>query len=301
MGVSRFVLVTTAAVAAAASACSGSGDQRGLTAGACADAATASLVPRRDAGPECVAPEGGACPSPGPDAGSAPDPANWGCYVDSDCAVFSYAPFCDDDHRCYGPQRAVTCVAGAWDIGAGGPEIAHSYQGSNGSFTNRCDSSGNLVGYRCEAKLPPCSPGQNGCDGPLVLTGRVVPLPSIVDCVGQCRGARCDGRCPQQGDQVTVMGEDASGSVLVHDDSDGRTYACAPDPTDQHGTNFDCVHAPVGKTGLVTGRSVEDGHCTGAAFGGFAVVLDGVPTPAGLNTCGYGTCSIRPSSGCFSF
>jgi len=48
---------------------------------------------------------------------------------------------------------------------------------------------GNLIDYQCETMPAPCAPGQNGCDGPDVYTGRVVPLPQVVDCAGQCRAA----------------------------------------------------------------------------------------------------------------
>jgi hypothetical protein len=111
---------------------------------------------------------------------------------------------------------------------------------------------------------------------------------------------RCDGRCPQQGDQVTLMGEDSTGEVLIHNDSDGRIYACASDPNDAHGSNFDCAHVLGGATGIVMGRSVADQQCTGAAFGNISVVLDGVPTPSGLDTCGYLACGIRPIANCNS-
>lgn len=145
--------------------------------------------------------------------------------------------------------------------------------------------------------LPPCAPGPtNPCDGLLpVLTGRVVPLVAVVDCEGQCHGGRCDGRCPQQGDSITYFGKDANGEVVVHDDSNGRTYACGKSTA---GVSFDCADPPSKATGFVSARSVEDQHCTGAAFGGIGIVVDGVATSSGSNTCSYDTCSVQPGSGC---
>jgi hypothetical protein len=218
--------------------------------------------------------------------------------VDSDCSVFPDRPFCDG-FRCSGAQAVVTCTANGPDLaGLRSPEVAHTYDAGNGTFTDHCDANGNLIGYECETKLPSCSPGQNGCDGPLVFTGQVVPLPNVVDCGGTCLDGRCDGRCAQQGDQVTLMGEDTAGDVLLHNDSDGRMYACMPDPQDEHGANFDCAHVPQAQKGFVMGRSVADQHCTGAAFGNISVVLDNVPTPSGLDTCGYLNCGIRPTPAC---
>jgi hypothetical protein len=214
--------------------------------------------------------------------------------VDSDCDVFPDRPFCDGN-RCSGAQAAVTCTPNAQDLrGPSSPEVTHTYAAVNRTVTDHCDANGNLIGYECETKLPPCSPEPNGCDGPLVFTGQAIALPNLVDCAGACLDGRCDGRCPQQGDQVTLVGEDMTGEVLIHNDSDGRTYACARDPNDNGGANANCAHVLQGK-GVVMGRSVADQHCTGAAFGNISVVFD-VPT-SGL-TCGYFSCGIRPMPNC---
>ena len=134
----------------------------------------------------------------------------------------------------------------------------------------------------------------------LVFTGQVVPITGVVDCLGTCINGRCDGRCPQQGDQITFVGEDATGQVLIHNESDGRAYECAADLADEHGANLDCAHVPAGHTGFIAGRSVSDQQCTGAAFGAISVVIDRVPTPSGLDTCGYQMCDIHLTPSCTS-
>lgn len=255
----------------------------------CPDASAPPLVPPRDAGPACVAPGDAACPII--DSGT-PDPAHWGCYSDRDCAIFPQAPYCEG-FGCVPDHLAVTCVANTPQQNSGypNPEVSHTHTGSNGTFADHCDAEGNLVDYECEAMPAPCGPPPNGCwDRPLIQTGRVIPLPQTVDCSGTCRNARCDGRCPQQGDQITFEGLDADGRQTVRNDTDGRTYACSADMAA-------CTNAPLHQTGFVHSLGLTDLYCTGAAFGSIGVVLDGVPTPQGLDTCLL-SCSIVPALNC---
>jgi hypothetical protein len=264
------------------------------------------LLPRRDAGPVCVGIGDAGCPTPPPMDGS-PDPASWLCVADKDCAVFPDLPFCDGRH-CSAAQAAVTCAANAASVeGLPSPEIAHTFTGSNGAFANRCDEHGNLIAYQCETTLPPCDPATrnipNGCSylSP-VFTGKVVPYQdsAIIDCEGKCHDGWCDGRCPQQGDQVTLVSHDANGNVLIHNDTDGRTYSCVSNPDYQNGMNFDCGRSPAGQTGYVAGLglSTGDGFCTGKGIGNIGVSVDGVPTPNDLETCTYVSCNIVPAASC---
>jgi hypothetical protein len=190
-------------------------------------------------------------------------------------------------------------VAGTSDQGGlPNPEVSHTYRGTNGAFSDHCDTDGNLIDYECETMPAPCGPGPNGCSGSDINTGRVVPLPQIVDCAGTCRAARCDGRCPMQGDQVTFNGLGADGREIVHNDTDGRTYACAVDTSSEPASNVDCAEVPGGQTGYVQGLGLSGSYCTGAAsFGSVAVLLDGLPTPQGQYTCSF-SCSIYPPSIC---
>ena len=289
--------------------CSGQSTTRAELAASCPDAALTALAPRRDAGlPVCIAPGDAGCPAPPPMDGR-PDPANWLCEADKDCAVFPDLPFCDGRH-CSSAQATVTCVANAASVeGLPSPEIAHTFTGSNGTFANRCDEHGNLIAYQCEMTLPPCdptaSPVPNACSfRSLVFTGKVVPFQDspTIDCEGQCRGGRCDGRCPQQGDEITLIGLDATGSVVIHNDTDGRTYSCTSDPAYNYGINFDCARSPAGQSGYVSGLGLAsgDGFCTGKNFGNIGVVVDGVQTtpPRLGETCSYLSCRIVPDTRC---
>jgi hypothetical protein len=236
-----------------------------------------------------------------------PDPATWGCYIDSDCDVFPTLPICDM-RRCSATHANVSCMANAPNVGGlPSPEVAHEFHGSNGTFADHCDGNGNLVAYQCEMALPPCDPAAsavpNGCDfQPLVFTGRVIPNQDspTVDCEGRCRDGRCDGRCPQQGDQITLIGLDGSGKVLIQNDTDGRTYSCTSDPSYNFAVNFDCAKSPSGQSGYISGGPNEEGVCTGKAWGGIAVVVDGVETqrPGLDQTCSYPSCSIVPAAIC---
>jgi hypothetical protein len=273
-------------------ACGGhrvSGGGTAASAASCPDASNGTLVPPRDAGPACVVPGGGACPQP--DAG-APDPANWGCYTDRDCAVFPELPYCDGN-RCVGPAVTVTCVPNAPQASYPNPEVRHTRSGINGTFSDHCDSNGNLIDYECEGALPPCNPALNGCDVPLVNTGRVIQLPKVVDCLGTCRDGRCDSRCPQQGDVVTFTDRSPDGREILRNDTDGRSYVCSVEQGTTPGGNVDCANVAAGQTGFIRSGGALEQQCTGADFGGFGVVLDGIPTPPGSDTCVY-SCSIEP-------
>ncbi len=269
----------------------------------CADAAASARAPRRDAGPVCVVPGDGGCQAP-PPTGGQPDPANWPCAADEDCSVFADLPFCDGI-RCSAAQAAVTCLPNAIAQALPSPGVAHTFTGSNGTFANRCDEHGNLIAYQCETTHQRCDPATNlipnGCSfQPLVFTGKVVPYQDspTIDCAGECQAGRCDGRCPQQGDQVTLVGVSGDGQALIHDDSDGRTYSCTSNPAYDRGGDFDCARSPAGQSGYISGRSVSDGFCTGKDWGNIGVVVDGVKTPPGLETCTYVSCSILPVMSC---
>ncbi len=155
---------------------------------------------------------------------AAPDPANWGCYVDSDCSVFPVNRYCEGN-RCVTATESVACTSGVVSS-MSSPEVRHTYTGTNGTFADACDAQGNLIQYSCVTTLEcltdeaPNAPCYTYDTGP-------VASPSHVDCVGGCVDGRCDARCPQQGDQVTFTQVFNDGSVVVRNDSDGRSYNCA--------------------------------------------------------------------------
>jgi hypothetical protein len=176
------------------------------------------------------------------------------------------------------------------------PEVSHTFSGTNGMFADSCDADGNLLGYQCEKAYPPCTTGPD-CGHNPIYTGNVVPLPQVVDCSHTCIAAHCDGRCPEQAEQVTFGGLDTDGREMVHNDSDGRTYACDVITTAPTAGTFDCSKIAAGQTGYVFGLGLTGRFCTSATvFGSFGVVLDGVPTPRGA-TCLF-SCAIRFVANC---
>jgi hypothetical protein len=287
--------------------CSGQSASRSELAASCADAAATLLLPRRDAGgPVCLAIGDAGCPvSPPTDA--LPDPASWGCYADKDCDVFPTLPICDRRH-CGAAQATVTCVANTPSLeGLPSPEVTHVFTGTNGTFADRCDENGNLLAFQCETTVPPCDPAAkqipNGCDfSSLIFTGRVIPNQdsTTVDCEGRCRDGRCDGRCPQQGDEITLIGVETGGHVVIRNNTDGRSYSCTSDPDFNYAINFDCARSPAGQSGYISGGPGGDGFCTGKDWGSIGVIVDGVQTtPPRLDqTCTYVSCRIIPAMSC---
>jgi hypothetical protein len=262
----------------------------------CPDAAEEALARPREAGlPVCVAPGDASCPRP--EASAEPDAANWVCYGDRDCAVFAELPYCDR-FLCTASQTSVTCVAGDYDSGGlPNPEIVHTYTGTNGTFTDHCDADGNLIDFQCETISAPCTVAPNCSSALPIHTGRVVPS-RAVDCSGTCSAGHCDGRCPLQGDQITFRGIDMQGRDVVHNGSDGRTYACELNMDTASAANFDCANVSAGRTGYVDGVGLKDVFCTSSTvFGAVGIVIDGVDTPRGSATCVF-SCGIDYAANC---
>jgi len=94
------------------------------------------------------------------------------------------------------------------------------------------------------------------------------------------------------------MGENAAGNAVIHNDGDGRAYACTVGAGPPMQTTFDCARPTAGRTGFVQGLGLSASFCTGAAFGGIAVAVDGVAAPQGGYACFY-ECGIVP--GCAPF
>lgn len=266
-------------------ACTGNSSATALAgAGLCDDGGSFLVPPAADAGPADVS-VGPGGPAASDAAAQPPDPSTGNCYVDTDCAVFPERPYCDGN-RCTPATRTVSCAAGTIFVTRTTPEVRHTWSGSNGTFADSCDANGNLVEYGCAGQEAPCNggPDPNGCDGPLVNTG-VVAAPTVLDCGGTCHDGRCDGRCPQQGDRVTLEGTDTDGNVVVRNDSQGRVYSCQSDQSEA------CTPATGGQTGTIGGLGLGPGYCTGSAFGSFQVALDSG------GTCSY-ACSILVLPSC---
>ena len=186
------------------------------------------------------------------------------------------------------PAQVLDCVAdaGVASTDPGDPSVQDTLTGTNGVFTDSCDSQGNLVDYSCETETV-CGPGPTpGCS--MYDTGRVVP--QSIDCSGHCVNGRCDGRCPSIGQGYHFVAVGPPGAATLMNDSDGRTYACSL-IYDQSGDSFDCTTGPTaGLAGSITSLGLHGGYCTGQDFGNIGVTIDGVPAPDG-QSCTY-SCSI---------
>jgi hypothetical protein len=214
---------------------------------------------------------------PGPDGGIVAD-----AFVDGP-VVFDASPAPDAS-----TGKTIDCTADASAImlGPGDPGIADTVRGSNGTFIDTCDSTGNLVDYTCET-VSVCGPGPNpGCQS--YMTGRVVP--KSINCSGHCASGRCDARCPAEGQAFHYVAvNNTTGAVTIHNDSDGRTYVCTL-LFDNAQDSFDCTKSPaVGGQGSVVSLGLQGTYCTGTSFGNIGVNEAG--QPAGLENCAYG-CSI---------
>jgi hypothetical protein len=185
-------------------------------------------------------------------------------------------------------SKTVDCTAdaGATMIGGGDPGIADTVRGSNGTFVDACDSTGNLVDYVCETMTVCISPPNPLCQ--TYTTGRVVP--KALNCSGHCTNGRCDGRCPATGQAFHYVAvNNTSGAATIHNDTDGRTYVCSL-IFDSTQDAFDCTKGPaVGSQGTVVSLGLQGSYCTGASFGNIGVNEAG--QPAGQENCAY-SCSI---------
>lgn len=191
---------------------------------------------------------------------------------------------------------SITCTPDAGDAGPYGvnPTVAVQVTGTNGVFTSSCDPQGNLIAYECEM-MQSCGPGPNPECTPFE-TGKVVPQP--IDCSGHCMAGACDGRCPAVGQQVTYVSVNGD-SIVLHNDVDGRTYACTFIVTEPGG-NYDCHAGPtagakasignVTYSGAVSYGSME--LCVGANFANVGLAYPGVMSQGGYS-CVY-SCGIAP-------
>lgn len=183
---------------------------------------------------------------------------------------------------------SVTTDCTTIDGGAGplDPSIQDTVSGTNGVFVDSCDPSGNLVDYLCETRNI-CGPGPNpGCTQ--VATGAVIS--QTVDCSGHCIDGRCDGRCPDFDQRVDFVSVGAAGSATIHNDTDGRAYACTL-VFDAPNDAFDCMTDPhAGSTATISSLGLQAAYCTGKGFGAIGLKFDGV-TPVGNEACTY-QCSI---------
>jgi hypothetical protein len=156
------------------------------------------------------------------------------------------------------------------DASAGGfldTRVRSKTSGTNGSFTDECDASGNLVEYACEvglctnAKIAVPIGGfggfaQGGAGGiTMCLTGNVSSR--TIDCGGHCDEGTCFGWCATQGGEAfNVTGVDGSALTMTMGNYE---YTCS---VAFQREGYDCLDQElVGRSMVVTSL----GNCTGAS------------------------------------
>jgi len=168
-----------------------------------------------------------------------------------------------------GSVSTVACAADAGTSVTPDPSTRGAVSGSNGTFTDECNSAGNLVEYGCETQQVCSDPPNPGCTS--YQTGKTDQ--QVFDCDGKCVNGRCEARCPAHGDPVVAQGTDGGGKYLFENSTDQRKYACA--------LVFSGSGCVPGQGGTIDGLGLKGSFCTGGEFGNIQV--------AG---CSY-TCTFR--------
>ncbi|MCG8556090.1 MAG: hypothetical protein MJD61_12510 [Proteobacteria bacterium] len=180
----------------------------------------------------------------------------------------------------------VTCVAGGPRQTHLDPGVRGQVTGTNGTFTDECDPSGNLIGYSCEFRLQ-CAGGPD-CFPYTVETGVVESR--HYDCDGRCVNGACEASCPEQGDILVYLDIDGSGNVTFRNEADNRRYVCTPDSRPVHRSvpPGDCGNAKAGQRTIVVGLGLRSSFCTGSRVGNIATAEPGVTSGAGPVDAGLG-------------
>jgi hypothetical protein len=133
--------------------------------------------------------------------------------------------------------------------------------GVNGSFTDSCDESGNLVEHFCE--IGPCvsarvafPAGFGGTGGfENCPTGKVVSR--TIDCGGHCEDATCFDWCAEQGGSFEITGVSETTVLMT---KGAYEYTCE---VIFEGDGFDCRDPSLaGRTLVVTSLGTCDGEST---------------------------------------
>ena len=149
--------------------------------------------------------------------------------------------YCGDGF-CMAPESCLNCSdcglcgnGGSSGVGGAGgsgscsdpdglnPSVRATASGLNGTFSDVCDPSGNLIEYVCEIIFEPgCLPNPDpSCTR---VTGNVVA--ANLDCKGTCVEGSCSGRCPQQEDRITYIERLGEGGAVFKNENDGHIYTC---------------------------------------------------------------------------
>jgi hypothetical protein len=127
------------------------------------------------------------------------------------------------------------------------PDVRQTFAGTNGTFSDSCDSNGDLTAYRC--KVDQISAG----DGSAIPTATGEVEQKTIACGGACVDGTCAGVCEKYGDKMQVVSADASGDTILEDERTHWRYRCQTYGVDPcvttplaAGTEFDLMEATDG-------------------------------------------------------
>jgi len=154
--------------------------------------------------------------------------------------------------------------------------VHDTFVGGNGTFSDSCDPSGNLVTHECDYTSITGPPGD---PGPFyMLTGDVKE--EFVNCDGRCVNGTCPNICPGIGDSLRYVTIEPDGSATFDDLTNGLSYQCL-----LYGMadGYDCKTMPmVGDVAVVSENFSDD--CPADPF--IYTHLDG------MLTCSYDDCDV---------
>ncbi len=94
----------------------------------------------------------------------------------------------------------------------------------NGTFSDECDSSGDLIDYKCESTQQSVGGGSDPGAAIYTVTGMVTSV--SIPCGGGCVSGTCVGVCPELGDTMRFVSIDAESNAVLEDLRTGWRYAC---------------------------------------------------------------------------
>jgi len=180
-------------------------------------------------------------------------------------------------------------------------KVASTTTGLNGSFSDTCDASGNLVEQYCEMTSVACPYGPlptgpapaiaSANPAPSAGVAIMMPVPTCqqqqtgnvlsttVDCGGKCNAGKCFQWCPSQGD---ILDATAVSAQLVSMRFNGYNLSCKVVFTQP---GYDCLMPSIAGIKLA---AVSFGNCSGTT----TVFGTDLPTSGGAQACTY-ECTVN--------
>lgn len=156
------------------------------------------------------------------------------------------------------PEFRSCSGSGIADQSLGNSTVKETFQGNNGTFTDSCDATGNLVAYGCAYTI--VNAGSSVDPGATYARGTGDVRTGSIDCGGRCRDGICPEVCPKKGDSMLYESINPDGSATLTDQRTGWTYTCG---LAESGTGYDCANTP--KPGDVTTANSDFKGCSSAA------------------------------------